>query len=161
MPLFETVTDLERQQATVRKRRYGVLSVSAGQFEQICFRPFPKLFSIQEFTAIGGWRRRNAAGDRCWLYFNQPRNHSQFIAVKFVIGTPNMSLLTLHAALRTLDRIGQIKGSDALLCDAANLRISDRMLKRFGWEPHAPSRWHRNFIRRLYLLPAARDGAAD
>jgi hypothetical protein len=26
--------------------------------------------------------------------------------------------------------------------------MSDRLLARFGWQPHKPQRWHRNFIRR-------------
>ena len=41
------------------------------------------------------------------------------------------------------------KNADALLCDAANLKISDRLLARFGWEAHAPMLGHRNFIKRL------------
>jgi hypothetical protein len=39
---------------------------------------------------------------------------------------------------------------DAIVCDAANLRISERLMKRFGYEPHKPQHWHRNFIRRFY-----------
>jgi len=36
------------------------------------------------------------------------------------------------------------------VCDAANVRLSDRFMARMGWEPHKPQRWHRNFIRRFY-----------
>ncbi len=150
MPLFETVTDLQRQQGTVRRRRYGVLHVSDGELERLSFRPFPKLFAIQEFVAWQGWRRRHTSGDRCWVYFNQPRKFANFLAVKFVIATPQATLRTLHEMLRLLDQIAEIKGCDALLCDAANARISDRILRRYGWEAHAPSRWHRNYIRRLH-----------
>ena len=35
--------------------------------------------------------------------------------------------------------IARLKGSDAILCDASNLRISDRLLARWGWTPHAAS----------------------
>ena len=52
--------------------------------------------------------------------------------------------------LAILDEIARLKQTDAIDCDAANLRISDRVLERFGWEPHRPSKWHRNFIKRFY-----------
>ena len=44
----------------------------------------------------------------------------------------------------------RIKRSDALLCDVASNRISDRLMRRWGWESHKPQRWHRNFIKRFY-----------
>jgi len=49
-----------------------------------------------------------------------------------------------------LDEIARIKRSDALLTDASNLRISDRLLARWGWVPHTSSRWHRHHIKRFY-----------
>ena len=54
------------------------------------------------------------------------------------------------AALATLDEIARIKGSDAILTDAANFRISDRSLRRHGWERHTKARYHRNYIKRFY-----------
>jgi len=35
-----------------------------------------------------------------------------------------------------LDEIARIKGADALLCEVANFRISDRLMTRWGWTPH-------------------------
>jgi hypothetical protein len=52
--------------------------------------------------------------------------------------------------LTALDDVAELKKSDALLCDAANTRISDRLIRRFGWQPHKPQRWHRNYIKRFY-----------
>ena len=49
-----------------------------------------------------------------------------------------------------LDQIARLKRTDALLCDIAGSRISDRLMSRFGWEPHKPQRWHRNYIKRFY-----------
>ena len=149
MPWFQTVTDLARERTVVATRRYGVLEVNEGQLAKVVFRPYPKLFAIQEFVAWQGWRRARQGGDRCWLYFNQPRKFPMFLAVKFMIATPGATLRTIHQAVRLLEEIAEIKRVDALLCDAANVRLSDRLLRRYGWEPHAPSRWHRNYIRRL------------
>ncbi len=44
----------------------------------------------------------------------------------------------------------RIKGSDAIVTDVANFRISERLLARLGWERHTASRWHRNYIKRFY-----------
>ncbi len=49
-----------------------------------------------------------------------------------------------------LDQIAWLKQSDALVCDAWNDRLSERMAARYGWEPHLSSRWHRHFIKRFY-----------
>jgi hypothetical protein len=72
------------------------------------------------------------------------------MALKYIVSTAGTSYATFRAALVELDRIAELKRSDALLCDAANTRLSDRLLARFGWEPHAPARWRRNFIKRFY-----------
>ena len=72
------------------------------------------------------------------------------------------TLSTFHGGLNVLDQIAQIKNADALLCDAWNSRISDRLLSRWGWQPHTKSRWHRNYIKRFYgTYPAASMPAID
>ena len=55
------------------------------------------------------------------------------------------SYATFRAALVVLDAIAELKRTDAIVCDAANMRLSDRLMERLGWEPHKPQRWHRNF----------------
>jgi hypothetical protein len=70
------------------------------------------------------------------------------------------SLATFRAALTALDRLAELKRTDALLCDAANVRISDRLLRRWGWAPHKPQRWRRNYIKRFYGVYAP-EAAAD
>jgi hypothetical protein len=57
---------------------------------------------------------------------------------------------TFRAAIATLDAVAAEKSIDALVCDALNHRLTDRMLARQGWEKHKPQRWHRNFIKRFY-----------
>ena len=51
-----------------------------------------------------------------------------------------------------------MKQIDAIVCDAGNIRLSDRVMARLGWEPHKPQRWHRNFIRRFYGVYPSRVG---
>jgi hypothetical protein len=84
-----------------------------------------------------------------------------FMALKYIVSTAGTSYATIRAALKTLDAIAELKRIDAIVCDAGNMRLSDRLMARFGWEPHKPQRWHRNFIRRFYgHYPAASNTAS-
>jgi hypothetical protein len=152
---FETVTDLadERHRAIIRGRRYGRIEMSDGTLEGISFRPLPKLAAPFDLP----WGRlvhRSAPGDRCWLYFNQPRSLEQFLALKLVVSTREATLASFRGALEVLDEVARIKRTQAIVCDAAYWRISDRLLARWGWQPHKPQRWHRNFIKRFQTVSA-------
>ena len=150
MTWFETIIDLGAAAETVRQRRYGVIETVSGEFDCLRFRPWPKLGAMADVAWLWGWHARPTAGDRCWLYFNQPRRHGNFLALKYVVSTRDCTLATFRKSLTVLDQVARIKGIDALLTDASNWRISDRLLSRWGWEPHCPSRWHRNYIKRFY-----------
>jgi hypothetical protein len=99
-----------------------------------------------------------------------------FLALKYIVSTTGTSYRTFRAALVVLDAIAALKRIDAIVCDASNFRLSDRLMARLGWEPHKPQRWHRNYIRRFYgtyptggrdsrraeeLLPAAGSAGAS
>jgi len=84
------------------------------------------------------------------LYYNQPWRMPNYLALRYVVTTTGTSYRTFRAALTALDTIAELKQIDAIVCDAANIRLSDRFMARMGWEPHKPQRWHRNFIRRFY-----------
>ncbi|HVA45930.1 MAG TPA: hypothetical protein VNH11_06040 [Pirellulales bacterium] len=147
---FETITDLsdERQRAVARRRRYGVIETVDGRLRRIVFRPLPSLAGPFDLP-WGQLLHRAVAGNRCWLYFNQPRGLEQFLSLKFVMSTRHTTLATLRGALAVLDVIADIKRTEAIVCDAANWRISDRLLARWGWQSHKPQRWHRNYIKRF------------
>lgn len=147
--LFETVTDLKSGVEPIRQRRYGVIEAREGHFHRVRLRPYPKIASVPEVFWLGGWYHRLVPGDRCWLYYNQPRRFPNYLAVLSIVSARDTSLSTLRRVLQTLDEIARIKGADALLCDAANWRLSTAIMCHWGWEPHCPSYWHRHFIRRF------------
>jgi len=150
MPLFEHVTDPWAQADRLVARRYGVIQTRAARLESIHLRPWPKLISWPEIFPVGfGYHARGPA-DVCRLYYNQPRGYSNFIAVKYVASTRGTSLATVLAAMAALDVVARLKGTDALLCDVSNTRISDRLLVRQGWAPLARRWFHRNYIKRFY-----------
>lgn len=150
MAWFETVTDLKTQQHAIRSRRYGVIEVADGQLLRIRLRPWPKIASVIEGKLWGEWLHRRTSGNRCALYYNQPHRFSNFLAAAYARSTRDCTLATIRAALATLEEIARIKRSDALLCDVVGSDISERLLARWGWEKHARSLFHRNYIKRFY-----------
>jgi hypothetical protein len=150
MPLFETVNNLADGAEVLRRRHYGLVEVADGRFRRVLLRPFPRVVSAPEIILLGGVYHSRRAGDRCLLYYNQPRRFPHFLALKYVVSARQTTLRTVTRALAVLDEIARLKRSDALLCDVGNWRISTRLLARFGWESHCPSRWHRHYIKRFY-----------
>jgi len=149
-PLFETVTALDQGRAILGRHRYGVIEAVEGRLERIRLRPFPKVVSVPGILLFGNWHHRHHASDRCLLYYNQPWRFSNYLAVAYIVSGRKTTLATICRVLTTLDRIAEIKRSDALLCDVANWRLSSELLARWGWESHCPSRWHRHYIKRFY-----------
>lgn len=143
------------QVESLRAHRYGVIETAGDALKAIWLRPWPKVVSALEVAWRGERLHQRHTGDRCWLYYNQPRGHSSFLALKYVVSSRDTRLGTFHHALEVLDEVARVKCSDAIVCDAWNLRISARLLARWGWEAHLPSRWHRHFIKRFYgVYPA-------
>ena len=127
-----------------------MIEVSAGQLVAIHFRPWPKLIAWPEVWPVGTDYHARGKTDHCLLYYNQPWRCPNYLALKYVVTTVDTRYATVRAALTTLDAIAERKRVDAILCDAFNSRLSDRLLHRFGWQSHKPQRWHRNFIKRFY-----------
>lgn len=144
-----TITDFQQDSERVRLGRYGVIETHAGELSHLTLRPWPTLFSLRELIPLTDRWKPNGVANRCRLYYNQPRGYEDFLALRYVACTEGTSYATFRAALKTLDLIADIKGSRALLCDASNRRLSERFLRRQGWEPHAPQWGRRNYIRRL------------
>ena len=150
MALFETVYDLVEQEDVLRRRPYGVILIEAGQLSEIRLRPWPKIISVAEISLLGNRFHNRHSGDRCWLYYNQPRQHRNFLALKYVVSSQGATYKTFRRSLVVLEKIAKIKRSDAIVCEVNNLRISDRLLTRLGWESHVPSSRRRHFIKRFY-----------
>ena len=135
---MQTIENLDAAEEAIRRRRYGVIETAGGELVAIHFRLWPKLIAWPEIWPAGPVYHASGVPDRCLLYYNQPRRFSNFLALKYMVSTRETSYATSRAALIALDGVAQSKGSDALLCDAFNARLSDRLMKRFGWQPHRP-----------------------
>lgn len=58
--------------------------------------------------------------------------------------------------------IARLKQADAILCEIISRRVTDRVMKYWGFEPHNSKARGRHFIRRLYgEYPDYTDWIAD
>ena len=150
MPLFTNIHDIAAARGAIDRCRYGVIEARAGELYHLQLRPFPKLISWPEIWPVRLRFHARGPMDRCRLYYNQPLTSPNYLALKYIVSTERTSYATFRAALAVLDAVASIKRIDAILCDVANPRLTDRLMHRWGWEAHKPERWHRNFIRRFY-----------
>jgi hypothetical protein len=139
---WQTAHDLVDDVDLLRSRRYGMIEVVGGRLARVVLRPWPKLVTFREH-----WP---AAGDRCRLYYNQPRQMPNFLALKYIVSSRDGSYASVRRALVVLDEIARIKGTDAIVCEARNLRLSERLLARFGWQRHCLHDERRHYIKRFY-----------
>lgn len=135
--------------ATVRRRRYGMIEVQAGELTGIRFRWWPKMISGMEAGLWGMWRHRWHSDDVCRLYYKQPWGSERYLALCYVTSEWGTTFASFRRAVRALDEVAEIKGSDGIVCDVTNARISDRLLARWGWERHLEGRRGRHFIKRF------------
>jgi hypothetical protein len=148
--MMQSIEDLHAAEQAIRRHRYGVIETASGRLVAIHFRRWPKLLAWPEIWPAGPLYHASGSPDRCLLYYNQPLRHANFLALKYMVSTAQSSYATVRAALTALDGVARTKGSDALLCDAFNERLSERLMKRLGWQTHCPQRWHRNYVKRFY-----------
>lgn len=156
----ETVSDLADSDGVLRRRRYGVIEMCEGRLQAVHLRPWPTLFTWRQLFFPGAAPHSTARGDRCWLYYNQPRCCPGYLALKYVVSTRRCTLATFRGSLTVLDRIAALKDAQAIVCHVANLRISDRLLARWGWERHLWDSPLRHYIKRFPAggVPAAASG---
>jgi hypothetical protein len=153
--MFEAITDWpstdrQFQADRLRRGRCGVIEMADERLVRIGLRPFARRASQIEALTWGRLMHRLRRGNRCWLYYRQPRRLPQFLVLDYGISTRGATLATIRGALNILDDLARLKRSDAILCDVATGRISNRLLARWGWEPYPSGRRHRQFIKRFY-----------
>jgi hypothetical protein len=133
---------------TLRRRRYGVIEVREGRLRRILLRPYPKLVSLYEVGIASLLNGFKPTRDRCLLYYNAPRACPGYLTLRYLVSDPGTSMKTIHTALRTLDEIARLRRAQAIVCDAANPRLSHRLMERYGWVRHCEHLRGRHYIKR-------------
>lgn len=145
-----TLHDPLHEREALRRGRYGLIEVVDGRLQAIHLRHWPRIVSALEIEWLGLRWHANRPGNRCLLHYAVPRRFANYLVLKYVVSYRDCTFATFRRSLEVLDAVAQLKRSDAILCDVWNARISDRLLARWGWQPHKPSRWHRHYIKRFY-----------
>ena len=149
-PPLETATDLVRDADLLKARRFGVIEMQDERLKAIHLRPWPKTISVAEIWLGGKWTRRRKRANRCLLYYDQPWGSPAFLALKYIVSDFGTTFTNARGALVILDEIARLKHTDAIVCEVSNLRISDRLLGRWGWERHVLGSKRRHYIKRFY-----------
>src|SRR5262245_50913348 len=122
-PLFQTVADLSESAETLRRRAYGVIETADERLVAVHLRPWPKLVSGIECWWDSRSFHARSKGNRCWLYYNQPRPCPSYLAVTYLLSSRGATLATVNVALAVLDEIARLKQTDAIVCEASNTRL--------------------------------------
>jgi hypothetical protein len=138
----------------VKLRSSGVIVAQAGRFDELL------LFWLPRHTTV--WRVwfdqrcRRLPQDQCRIYYRQPFAAPTYLTLDYFVSGLKTSVQTVDAALRTLDRVAELKRSDAIVAQLKNSRLSSRLLKRYGWERHLGGETSQHIIRRFYgIYPSA------
>lgn len=148
--LFESVNSFDGNESLIKARPYGVIECREGNLVTIRFKPWPKIISATEAAWLGAFKHKRVDQDRCRIFYNQPIGHRSFLALKYIESTLGTTLATLRRTMQVLDEIARVKKTDAILAHVTNKRISDRLLRRWGWETHLNHKRSRHFIKRFY-----------
>ncbi len=150
LPGCHWITDLEHQAQRLAPRGHGWIEVAEGRLVGVALRPWPRRSSWLEARLLGPWLHRLRRGDRCRLYFNQSRSLPGYLALTYAWSARDTRWATVAGVLAVLDEIARIKHSDALVCEVVSPQISDRLLRRSGWQPHLEHTGRRHWIKRFY-----------
>jgi len=142
------VSSVELQADWLLRRQCGVIVVRHGRFSAVRGRWIPKRVTIWQ-----SWidqRFRSLPSGECRVYYRQPWSAPNYLTLDYLISGPNTTVATVNLALKILDRIAEIKHSDAILAQVKNSRIPTSLLKRYGWERHLGGENSTHVIRRFY-----------
>ncbi len=91
---------------------------------------------------------RFSAQDHCWAYYSLPTWSPGFMSLRFIRSGRLTSLRTIQCAMQTLDEIAGIFDLYAMVCSASNQRLTEPLMRRFGFERHAIRLPGSHFIKR-------------
>ncbi len=126
----------------------GRIHIRGGQLTAIDSRWLPGMASTMQIWFDS--RSRQSRTDHCYLDYRATRRVPGYLTLEYIRCRPGTSYASFRAALRVLDAIAQQRRALAIFAHVGTTRISDRLLERFGWQPHAAKLGGRQWIKRFY-----------
>ena len=88
--------------------------------------------------------------DLVWLDYHQPLGIPRFLTLDYVRSGTQAGYRSFLAAINLLNEIARIRSAQAIVAHVSNGKISDRFLRRQGWQQHMNDWNGRHWIRRFY-----------
>ncbi len=141
------MTQVSLQQELLKQRTCGRIFVERTRLVAIYGRWWPYYGNLLQAAWDQRFRRQE---DCCELYYHVPWSAPQYLSLSYIRAGQRATPSTVMAACMVLDEIARLKNASAIVAHITNGRISDRVLQRWGWEPHCPTLPGRHFIKRFY-----------
>lgn len=97
------------------------------------------------------WDEKSSAGEpnSCRVFLSFPKRAPGYMTVNYLRTGPDTEYRILARATKIVDQIAIVRNCQAIVCQVISRRISERLLQRWGYVPHAKSLGNGHFIRRL------------
>jgi hypothetical protein len=142
-----TIEDPHAQAESLSLWPSGTIRMASGQLLDIRCGILPKRASVARVWLAS--RFRSLPEDHCSISYHSPLL-GRYLALDSVFAGPNTSYRTLRGACEILDEVARLRGAVAIFAHVSNSRISDRLLRRFGWLQHPTQSPGRHWIKRFY-----------
>ena len=97
------------------------------------------------------WDEKFASCDSrsCKVFFSFPKSAPGFMTINYVRTGPQTGYQIIAKAVNIAEQIAIARSCQAIVCQVISSRISARVMRRWGYVPHAQSVGNGHFIRRL------------
>ncbi|MCG8648264.1 MAG: hypothetical protein MI861_00435 [Pirellulales bacterium] len=132
----------------IRRWRCGRIVMRDGRLVEVQRRLFCGSVSVAQVWWQAKYSRCD--DDVCWLDYHQPMGMPQFLTLDYIRSGRSAGYKTIVGACNVLNEIARIRSVSAIVAHVTNRSISDRLLRRLGWQQHLQHWNGRHWIRRFY-----------
>jgi hypothetical protein len=141
-------TDIRSSTEALQRWRCGRIVVQQGRLVRVEHR----LMCGSASMAQVWWQIKygRTDDDLVWLDYHQPLGIPRFLTLDYVRSGTQAGYRSFLAAINLLNEIARIRSAQAIVAHVSNGKISDRFLRRQGWQQHMNDWNGRHWIRRFY-----------
>ena len=142
-----SVDSIQDHSERIKSWRYGEIDVSRGELVAISPRWWPRFGSQWE-----SWQDsyfKTLPVDTCRAYYSFPKRAPGFMSVLYAHSGPGTKYKTILRTVTAMEEIATLRDAQAIVCQLVSARGNDRLMKRWGYVPHAFSLGDNHYIKRL------------
>lgn len=143
-----SVPGVDGYEPSIARWRYGTITVRSGKIHSVQARWWPRWGSV--YGAMMDRVVRQLPLDECRFYYAFPLRSPGFLSLLYVHAGDKTSYRTFHQGIVAMDCIARIRGAQAIVCEVTNDRLTESMMARWGYVPHARSLGDHHYIRRFH-----------